>query len=153
MVKSRACFFLAFLFAACLLVAKEYLPPKAPGTAMAFDTSCIQGVIWYLHPVDSTRTPLTNATVTAWDVKSSKGISETKTDSRGQYCITVPAGDYKIQLKVWALQRLDRKGYVCKKVSDDINPGLTPRKCGEDCIRLDMEAECSEYKPPMGRGT
>jgi hypothetical protein len=119
---------------------------------MALDTSCIEGTVWYLHPVDSTKMPMAQATVSAWENKSGKGISETKTNGKGRYCITVPAGDYSIQLRIWGTQRVDRKGYVCKKIVEDIIPGSTPRKCNEDCIRLDIEAECSEYRPPMRRG-
>ena len=153
MGKSRAFYFLALIFTAYLFIFNGHPPQKTAGTAIALEMSCIQGSIWYLHPVDETKMPLPQATVTAWDKKSGKGLSETKTDADGQYCIYVPAGDVTIELRVWGILRINRKGYVCKKVIGDIHPGSAPRKCGENCIRVDTEAECSEYKPPMRRGT
>jgi len=102
-------------------------PPEALGTR------CIQGTIWYRTPGDSTPVRYPNAAVTAFRHGTEEGLAETKADGAGNYCIEVPLGDFTVDLKVWGMQRLERKSYTCKGSELNIDPGTGPRKCGEEC--------------------
>jgi hypothetical protein len=63
----------------------------------------------------------------------------------------VPLGDFKVDLRVWGVQRLDKTSHTCKGSADDVDIGTVPRECGEECIRIDIIADCQEFQPSYHR--
>ncbi len=121
---------------------------KPPETV---ETTCIQGTVWYRASTDSTPMRYPYATVTAWRDGTDQGLAETKADEAGNYCIEVPLGDHKVDLRVWGLKRLGGTNYTCKGSEESIDLGTTPKKCGEDCVSIDIITECGEFQPPYRR--
>ena len=78
--------------------------PK-PGADLGgdLDTTCIQGTVTYQSPIDASSTPYPSATVSAWKKDSEKTLSEARTDQRGNYCIEIPVGDFRVDLRVWGM--------------------------------------------------
>ena len=121
---------------------------KAPESP---ETTCIQGTVWYRTSTDSTPMRYPYATVTAWRHGTDQGLAETKADGAGNYCIEVPLGDYKVDLRVWGLKRLGGTSYTCKGSEENIDLGTTSKKCGENCISIDIITECGEFQPSYRR--
>lgn len=115
------------------------------------ETTCIQGTVWYRTPGDSTPVRYPYAAVSAFRHGTEEGLAETKADGAGNYCIEIPLGDFTVDLKVWGVQRLERQSYTCKGSELNINPGTRPRKCGEECKKIDIMTECREFRPPYRR--
>jgi hypothetical protein len=132
------------VISACFLLIS--LSGHASGQATgASGTACIRGTVSFKHPVEAKEVPYAGATVSAWVHGEKKGLSETKTDRAGNFCIEVPVGEYRVDLKVWGMERFDQKDYICEGLAEGISPGADPGKCGSgDCIRADIRAGCRE---------
>jgi hypothetical protein len=95
-------------------------------------------------PIDSKQVPYAGVSVTAWRPDKELALSETKTDSDGNYCIEVPAGDFRVDLRVWGTERMEGKSYICQGTAQNIDPGKGPKKCGADCFKTDILTQCEE---------
>jgi hypothetical protein len=144
LVGAAALFFLV-LVAGCSSVDVQTLPEN-------FEPTCIQGTVWYRNPQDGTRVPYPSAQLTAWRHGTRQALAETKADERGNYCIEVPVEEPGIDLRVFGIIRLSGRGFSCKGSQQNVNPGTTVKKCGEDCIRIDITTECREFDPAYHRG-
>ena len=136
--------FLSFITFGCS-GAQIQKPPES------FETTCIQGTVWYRAPTDSTPMRYPYATVTAWRHGIDQGLAEVKADEAGNFCIEVPLGDLTVDLKVWGVRRLGGRSYTCKGSEENIDLGTTSKKCGEDCTSIDIITECGEFQPPYHR--
>jgi hypothetical protein len=124
--------------------ATEQPTAPSPGT----EVTCIEGVVRYRSPIDSTVVPYRNATITAWRSDKDQALTETKADQEGNYCIEVPLGDYTVDLRIFGLERFEAQNYICQGSMDKIDVGKRPRKCGGDCIQVDILAECRKRVEP-----
>jgi hypothetical protein len=96
------------------------------------------------NPIDSKQVPWGGVTVNAWRHGKDLALAETKTDSDGYYCIEVPVGDSRVDLRVWGMERMEGKTYICDGSVQNIDAGKTPKKCGEDCFKTDIVTQCHE---------
>jgi len=116
------------------------------------ETTCIQGSVLYKSPVDGKEVPYAGATVGVWIHDTKQGLTETKTDARGNFCLAVPLGDFKVDVRVWGMIRLEHKAYICKGSADNIDLGNLPGKCGTgDCLKVMISTDCSKYIPSRRR--
>lgn len=122
-------------------------PKQVQSPPEDFKPTYIEGTVWYRNPIDSTLVRYPYVTVSAWRHGTGKGLAETKADGAGNYCIEVPLGSFKVDLRVWGLQRLRGTGYICKGSENDIDLGTTSKQCGGNCIRIDIMTDCNEYIP------
>jgi hypothetical protein len=106
--------------------------------------TCIQGKVWMKSPIDSKQVAYARVGVNAWRHDKDLALVETKTDKEGSYCIEVPVGDFRVDLRVWGMERLEGKSYICQGSVQNIDPGKTPKKCGEDCFKIDILTQCEE---------
>ena len=106
--------------------------------------SCIQGKVWMKSPIDSKQIPYAGVTVNAWRHDKDLALVETKTDKDGNYCIEVPVGDFRVDLRVWGMERMEGNSYICQGSVQNIDPGKTAKKCGEDCFKTDILTQCEE---------
>jgi len=112
-----------------------------------FAATCIQGKAWYRSPVDSSLVPYPAATVNAWRTDTNKGLTETVTDNAGIYCIEIPKGNYRVDLRVWGAPFIAGTTYLCQGSAANIELGSTPKKCGEDCREINITTDCTERVP------
>jgi hypothetical protein len=125
-------------------------PPKLIQYA---EPVCFQGTVNYRHPSDSQPVPFANVKVTAWrHDETKKPFAEAMASAAGKYCLEVPLGEYGVDIRVWGMVNLGNKSYTCTASEDDIKLGKTTKKCGEDCITVDLVASCSEFKPTRRLG-
>jgi hypothetical protein len=150
-MKDHYCFPLMVSFILLLSLTVGCSHTQADKTPESLETTCIQGTVRYRTPDDSTPVRYPFATITAFRHGTDEGLVETKADGAGNYCIEVPLGNYTVDLKVWGVQRLERKSYTCKGSELNIDPGTAPRKCGRDCVKVDILTECGEFRPPYRR--
>jgi hypothetical protein len=106
--------------------------------------TCIQGKVWMKNPIDSKQIPYAGVNVNAWRHDNDLALGETKTDSNGNYCIEVPAANFRMDLRVWGMDRIEGKSYICQGSLQNIDPGKTPQRCGEDCFKTDILTQCEE---------
>lgn len=134
----------AVLFSALVACApqQQVQPPSKD-----LERTCIQGVVFYRSPVDSSLVPFSNIKVAAWRLEPEQPLVETQADASGNYCIEVPLGDFKMELRVWGMVNLGKTSYTCSGAKKIIALGTIPKECGGNCIRLDMIADCGEFKP------
>jgi hypothetical protein len=124
---------------------QQVQPPKPIKYLEPF---CIQGTVQYRHPSDSQPVPFANVKVTAWrHDETKKPFAEAMADAAGKYCLEVPLGEYGVDIRVWGMVNLGNKSYTCTASEDNIKLGKTTKKCGEDCITVDLVASCREFKP------
>jgi hypothetical protein len=108
-------------------------------------SACIRGTVSLRNPVDAKEVVYPGVAVSAWVHGEKKGLAETKTDGAGNFCIEVPAGDYKVDLRVWGLEHFAQENYTCDGSTENITLGSGPGRCGSgNCIRADIQAECKE---------
>jgi len=112
-----------------------------------FAHTCIRGTVSYRNPIDSTQAPYPSVKVTAWRHDTNQPLVETQADSAGSYCIEVPLADFRVDLRAWGLVDLDNRSYTCSGSQDNIALGTTSKKCGEDCLKIDIVTDCSEFTP------
>jgi len=124
---------------------------QVPTPPEDFEPTCIQGTVWYRTPNDATPVRYPHARVSAWRHGTDQGLAETIADSGGNYCIEVPLGDSGVDLRVFGLLRLSGKGYMCKGSKENVDPGETSKRCGEDCLEIDILTECQEFQPRYHR--
>lgn len=99
----------------------------------------------YRHPVSSKELPYPRVTVSAWVHGEKKGLAETKTDSAGKFCMELPAGVDKVDLKVWGLERFEQQNYICEGSAEGVVLGSGQGRCeGGNCTRVDIKAQCRE---------
>lgn len=116
-------------------------PVSAPGAGM----TCIQGVVSYVNPVISARSPYANAKITAWESGKDRALLETKADKDGNYCIEVPLESSRVDLRVWGLERFERTDFVCEGSVSDLELGSVARECSKgNCLKADITAQCRE---------
>ena len=134
------------LVSACafLLCCVSCGPPQIPGVSAYSVMTCIQGKIWMKSPIDSKPVPYAGITVNAWRHDKDLAVAETKSDSAGNYCIAVPVGNFRVDLRVWGMERMEEKSYICQGSVQNIDPRKTPKRCGEDCFKTDIMTQCEE---------
>ena len=118
--------------------------PQIQGVPAESVKTCIQGKVWMKHPVDSRPVPYAGVKVNAWRHDKEVALAETTADRDGNYCIEVPAGDFEVDLRVWGMERMEGVSYICKGCVEKIDPGKTPKRCGEDCLKVGITAACEE---------
>jgi hypothetical protein len=96
------------------------------------------------NPVDSKQVAYGGVMVNAWRHDKDLALAESKTDSDGNYCIEVPMGNFRVDLRVWGTERIEGKSYICQGSLQDIDPGKAAKRCGEDCFKADISAQCEE---------
>jgi hypothetical protein len=106
--------------------------------------TCIQGKVWMKSPVDSKQVPYAGVSVNAWHHDKDLALGETKTDRDGNYCIEVPVGEFRVDLRVWGMERVEQISYICKGSVENIDPGKIPKTCGQDCLKADILTQCEE---------
>jgi hypothetical protein len=121
--------------------------PKQITLPEGLEPTCIQGTVSYRSPIDSTLVPYPTVKVTAHKHELDKPLTETTTDKAGNYCIEVPRGDFRVDLRIWGLVPLSGTQYLCRGSVDNIDLGSASQKCGEDCINFDIPTECKEFRP------
>ncbi len=114
-------------------------------------STCIQGNVSYQSPIDASSVPYPSATVSAWKKDSEKSLSEARTDQRGNYCIEIPLGDFRVDLRVWGLVFLEGTTYICQGSESNFDLGKTSLSCGEGCEGVDIVTECKERVPGRRR--
>lgn len=120
---------------------------KPPPPLEYSEPACIQGTVKYSTSVDSNPVPFSRVKITAWRHGTEQSLAETTADGAGNYCIEVPLGDFGVDLRIWGMVHLGSKSYTCTGSADNINLGTTSKKCGEDCMEVDIVAECKEFRP------
>lgn len=135
-----------------LFVALFSCAPKPFGGISDDSTiTCIQGKVSYKNPIDGSSTPYPGATVSAWQQGAEKPLSDARTNQIGLYCIEVPVGDFKMELRVWGSVLLGGTTYICQGLEGDINQGEAFISCGGDCKVVDIITECKERIPSRRR--
>ena len=113
----------------------------------SIERSCTQGRVFYRIPSDSAAAPYPSVTVTAWHHEKNQPLTETKTDQAGNYCIEVPLGDFQVDLRVWGMVHLPTTSYTCTGSEDNIDLGTVPKRCGENCKKIEIMTDCKEFTP------
>jgi len=126
-------------------------PKSSPGLGDDLGSTCIQGTVTYRNPIDGSLVPYPSATVSAWKKDAEKALSEALTNQRGNYCIEVPVGDFRMELRVWGMVRLEGTNYICQGTKSNFDPGNTILSCGEGCEVVDIETACRERVPGRRR--
>jgi len=139
--------FIILLFA--ILVGCVPKPIESVGGDLG--STCIQGNVSYQSPIDASSVPYPSATVSAWKKDEEKPLSEARTNQGGNYCIEIPLGDFRVDLRVWGQVFLEGKTYICQGSESNFNPGKTSLSCGEDCKVVDIVTECKERVPSPRR--
>jgi hypothetical protein len=145
-------YFLAVGFIILLLVILGgCAPPPSTGVDGDMDVTCVQGRVSYQSPIDASSVPYPSATVSAWKKDAEKPLSEARTDQRGNYCIEIPIGDFRVELRVWGMVFSEGANYICQGSKSTFDPGKTPLSCGEDCKVVDIVTACKERVPSPRR--
>jgi hypothetical protein len=118
--------------------------PQVQGISAHSAKTCIQGKVWMKSPIDSGQAPYGGVVVNAWQHGKDLALAETKTQRDGSFCIEVPL-ESRVDLRVWSMERMGGKTYICEGSVQDIGPGKTPKKCGEDCFKTDIVTQCQEW--------
>ena len=142
-MKTRGCF---RYVSTCVLLVSCFAcgAPQIQGGTIDSVKTCIQGKVWMKSPIDSKQVAYAGVSVNAWRHDKDLTLSETKTDSNGTYCIEVPVGNFRVDLRVWGMERVEGKSYICQGSVQDVDPGKTAKKCGEDCFKTDILTQCEE---------
>jgi hypothetical protein len=125
--------------------------PQSVGSGGDMDVTCVRGRVSYQSPIDASSVPYPSATVSAWKKEAEKPLSEARTNQGGNYCIEIPIGDFRVDLRVWGLVFLEGTTYICQGSESNFNPGKTPLSCGADCKVVDIMTECKERVPSPRR--
>ncbi len=139
--------FIILLFA--ILVGCVPKPIESVGGDLG--STCIQGNVSYQSPIDASSVPYPSATVSAWKKDAEKSLSEARTDQRGNYCIEIPLGDFRVDLRVWGMVFLEGTTYICQGSESNFDLGKTSLSCGEGCEGVDIVTECKERVPGRRR--
>ena len=145
-MKNRLSDFSLFIVCAVALVGVlACATPQTPAGSAGSATTCIQGVVTYVHPVTSTTVSYSFAPVAAWRQGKDLGLAETRADKDGNFCIEVPTGSDTVDLRVWNLELFEGKNYVCEGAANNIVLRSATGKCGSGtCLKVDVRAECRE---------
>ena len=114
------------------------------------ETTCIRGTVWYRSPGDTGRVPYPRAKIAAWRHGTQEGLTETRADGRGRYCLEVPLGEV-VDLRVWGFEDFGGTSSICKGSVDGIELGTEAEKCGGDCIQVDIMTVCTDQIPRRRR--
>ncbi len=121
---------------------------KPPQSIESLETTCIQGTVSYRLSIDSSSVQFANVKVVAWrHGTTDQPLAETVTDAKGDYCIEVPRGDFSMDVRVWGMVNLEKTSYTCSGSADNVSLGTGVKRCGGDCPRVDIIANCSIFKP------
>jgi len=130
-----------FALAGVLLGCSTSQAPVAPGASAV---TCIRGVVRYVHPVSSATVPYPSAAVTAWRHGTDQGLAEVNANEEGKFCIEVPAVG-TVDLRVWGLERIEGKNYVCEGSADNVGTGSMTGKCESgNCLEVNVSVQCQE---------
>ena len=147
-MRPRFCSVLVLMLLLATVCVCGCAPNQTSPPLEGIETTCIQGTVLYKSPVDGKEVPYAGATVGVWLHDTEQGLTETKTDARGNFCLQVPLGDFKVDVRVWGMTRLEHKTYICKGSADNIDLGSIPMDCGSrECLDVLISAECNEYIP------
>ncbi len=125
-------------------------PKPVPTLPKGFEPTCIQGKVQYRSPDNATPLPFPYASITAWRHKADdQPLAKTKSDKNGNYCIEVPLGSSKVDLRIWELKELRGTHYMCKVLENNISPEMTSKKCGEGCMEFDIAVDCRVFLPDL----
>lgn len=127
-----------------LLCTTECFSQETPPPPDNGDTGCIQGIVTYRNPQESSPIPCVAATVSLTIPGKDRPFIDTQTDKQGRYCLNVPLRHGRVDLKVWGLNYMDKENSICQGEKTGIDLGSMPRKCGEGCMRIDVEVACKE---------
>jgi hypothetical protein len=131
-----------FALAGVLLGCATSQAPVAPSTSAV---TCIRGVVTYVHPISSATVPYPSAAVTAWRHATDQGLAEVEADKEGKYCIEVPAGGTGVDLRVWGLELLDGRNFVCEGSANNLSTGSMTGKCESgNCLEVNVSVQCRE---------
>ncbi len=111
----------------------------------SIERSCAQGRVFYKIPTESATVPYPSVTVTAWHHEKNQPLNETKTDQAGNYCIEVPLGDFRVDLRVWGMVYSPKTSFTCTGSEDNIDIGTASNRCGENCKKIDIMTDCKEF--------
>jgi hypothetical protein len=125
--------------------------PQSVGSGGDMDVTCVRGWVSYQSPIDASSVPYPSATVSAWKKEAEKPLSEARTNQGGDYCIEIPIGDFRVDLRVWGMVFLEGTTYICQGSESNFDPGKTPVSCGVDCKVVDIVTECKERVPSPRR--
>ena len=117
----------------------------------ALESTCVRGTVWYRGPTHSPLVRYPHAKITAWRHETDNPLGETRADKSGNYCIEVPAGDFRMDLRVWGLKDLGSVSYTCKGSVNGIELGTGAMKCGDECIEIDIVTDCRKFIPRRRR--
>ncbi len=124
---------------------QQVQPPK---TIEYQEPVCFQGTVRYRNPSDEQLVPFPHVKVTAWRHNTKdQPFAEAMANAAGNYCLEVPLGEYGVDIRVWGMVNLGSKSYTCTASENDIKPGKTKKKCGEDCATVNLVAECKVFIP------
>ncbi len=116
------------------------------------ESTCVEGTVWYRGPTDSALLRYPRAKITVWRHKTKDSLGETQADRSGNFCMDVPAGDFKMDLRVWGLQRLSKTSYTCDGSEEAVGLGTSGTKCRKGgCIKVDIVAGCRKFIPGQRR--
>ncbi len=113
-------------------------------------TACIRGTVLYRSSADATHIPYPHAKITAWRHGTKEGLTGTRADRRGRFCIEVPLG-LEVDLRVWGLEEIGGTSFVCRGSANKVETGATAGTCGGDCIQVDIMTECTDQIPKRRR--
>ena len=132
------------LTCALLVVCLGCGAPQLQGGPTDSVKTCIQGKVWMKSPIVSKQVAYAGVSVNAWRHDKELALTETKTDGDGNYCLEVPVGNFRVDLRVWGMERIEGKSYICQGAVQGIDPGQTPKRCGENCFMTDILTQCEE---------
>jgi hypothetical protein len=119
--------------------------PQTPIDHSGASVTCIQGTVSYVSPINSAREPYGNAKITAWQSGKDRALVEAKADKEGNYCIEIPLGGNRADLRVWGLERFERTDFICEGSVANIDLGSMSRECSKgNCLKADITAQCRE---------
>jgi hypothetical protein len=143
-MKKGSHFVIALTMIVLISVAPACAPVKKELPEGARETACIEGIVWFQTPSDADPLPYPQTQVTAWRHGTKEALAEAKADNNGKYCIEIPVGDDAVDLRVWGLQNLEGTSYVCNGSRDNIALGTSIKRCGEDCMKINIETQCTQ---------
>lgn len=136
---------LALLFELGILTACTPMRKELPQADS--EVACIEGTVWYRTAEESNLVPYPYANITAWRHGTDKPLGETKANEKGAYCIEVPLGNLKVDLRVWGYVRLSGKDFIFRGSRDGIDLGTNANRCGGDCIKADIMTDITDQIP------
>jgi hypothetical protein len=147
MMKKYSFFGLALALPFALAVLTACTPMRKELPQGDSEVGCIEGTVWYRTAEESKPIPYPHANITAWRHGTDKPLAEKKANKKGAYCIEVPLGSSKVDLRVWGYARLEGKDFIFRGSSDGIDLGTNANRCGGECIKADIVTDITDQIP------